>query len=45
MRRFPCDDRAVPALFEGHAEWAERRYTAETFGDLPAVGALRRSWR
>ncbi|GCD35698.1 hypothetical protein OEIGOIKO_03444 [Streptomyces chrestomyceticus JCM 4735] len=45
VRRYACDDRAVPALFEGHAEWAERRYTSETFGGPPAANVLRRSWR
>ncbi|WP_030660288.1 hypothetical protein [Streptomyces rimosus] len=28
VRRYAYDDRAVPVLFEGHAEWAERHYTS-----------------
>ncbi|MEU7158511.1 hypothetical protein [Streptomyces chrestomyceticus] len=45
VRRFACDDRAVPALFEGHAEWAERLHTLESFASLPPADALHRSWR
>ncbi|KAA6214999.1 hypothetical protein CP973_39005 [Streptomyces albofaciens JCM 4342] len=45
VRRYAFDDRAVPVLFEGHAEWAERRYTSETFGGPTATDVLRRSWR
>ncbi|MFH8405326.1 hypothetical protein ACH4FX_11220 [Streptomyces sp. NPDC018019] len=45
VRRYAFDDRAVPVLFEGHAEWAERHYTSETFGGPSAENVLRRSWR
>lgn len=45
VRRYACDDRAVPVLFEGHAEWAERVYSLESFGALPPADTLHRSWR
>ncbi|MFH8411096.1 hypothetical protein ACH4FX_40960 [Streptomyces sp. NPDC018019] len=45
VRRYAFDDRAVPVLLEGHAEWAERHYTAEVFGALPSTDQLRSSWR